>query len=317
MITIVGSVNMDMVVKVARHPVPGETLLGSDYSMHPGGKGANQAVAVARLGGPVRFVGRVGSDAFGSQLRAALEQDGVDTSALDEVNRPSGVAFIQVDEAGQNSIVVAPGANFALHAADLPDAAFEGAEIVLLQLEIILGTVRSAARQARLAGADVILNLAPAQELAPDDLQDVTLLVVNETEAATLLGRDRRAVVADPTAAARSLAKMVERVVLTMGARGVVWAEPGHAAYGSAIHGEVRVGQMGAFAVDVVDTTAAGDAFVGALAVHLAEHPETGLEAAVRFASAAGALATTREGAQASLPRRAEVEALLASTDEA
>lgn len=315
MITIVGSVNMDLVVRVARHPVPGETLLGSDYSMHPGGKGANQAVAVARLGGPVRFVGRVGSDAFGRQLRSALELDGVDTSALDEADRPSGVAFIQVDGAGQNSIVVSPGANFALHAADLPDAAFEGTEVVVLQLEIMLGTMREAARRARLAGAEVILNLAPAQELSADDLKDVSLLVVNETEAATLLVRDRRAVTADAQAAARALAKLVERVVLTMGARGAVWAEPADPAPGSAIVDHVRVGQMGAFEVDAVDTTAAGDAFVGALAVHLAEHPEGGLGTAVRFASAAGALATTREGAQSSLPDRAEVDALLSARE--
>lgn len=305
-ITVVGSVNMDLVVGVPRHPSPGETLIGSDYVTHPGGKGANQAVAAARLGADVRFVGSVGSDAFGDQLRASLEADGVDTTHLRVSDGPSGVAFIQVDDEGQNSIVVSPGANFRVKTADLADAAFDGASVLVLQLEVELEVVLAAARKARERGAAVVLNLAPAQRLTAEQLADVTHLSVNEHEAALLLDVAPHAVTSDPEGAAERLTELVPHVVVTLGSRGAAWASRG-------AEGEATSGSVPAFAVRAVDTTAAGDAFTGAFALALArgEGKAESLEAAVRYGCAAGALATTAAGAQPSLPRPAAVAELL------
>ncbi len=356
-IVVVGSVNMDLVVRVVRHPRPGETLLGSDYATHPGGKGANQAVAAARLGGAVRFIGRVGSDAFGAQLAATLERDRVDIAALGRSARPSGVAFIQVDERGQNSIVVSPGANHDLDVVDLRAGALATASVLMLQLEIPLEVVRAAAAAGRRAGALVMLNLAPARRLEPSQLADVDLLLVNEHEAVIQLGAVAEGKTPEEWAVA--LCRFVPCVVVTLGADGAVWAcraEPvdplrGHdeSVYGGTGAepeggpGGVQHGRVAAFEVNVVDTTAAGDAFAGALAHWLArDRPATGrlgggagtdgsaaprasigstpaatsagehpLAVAVRFASAAGALAATRPGAQPSLPTLAEVMALL------
>lgn len=306
-ITVVGSVNMDMVVGVPRHPAPGETIIGSDYVTHPGGKGANQAVAAARLGGDVRFVGRVGADGFGVRLRDSLTGSGVDTGYLGVSAAPSGVAFIQVDGRGQNSIVVSPGANFALTPADLADTAFDGAAAVLLQLEVPLQVTLAAARKARRSGAHVILNLAPAQRLSAPQLSDVTHLCVNEHEASLLLDAPVRAVTSDARGAAQRLCDLVPHVVITLGRRGAAWAARRQEG--------VSTGEVPAFPVEVVDTTAAGDAFTGALALFLARGGGAAdLSGAVRFASAAGALATTKPGAQPSLPRLAEVEKLLAGT---
>lgn len=317
-ITVVGSVNMDLVVAVPRHPLPGETLLGSDYATHPGGKGANQAVAAARLGGEVRFVGRVGRDTFGAELRSALEHDRVSTEELRESPGPSGVAFIQVDQRGQNSIVVSPGANFALESSDLTPGAFKGSAALLLQLEVPLPVVGAAARRAKAAGALVILNLAPAQKLSAEQLRDVTHLLVNETEAAVLLGGSEAQVVSKPLQAAEELTALVPQAVITLGGAGAAWAVRRE-------HGmRPASGLEAAFAVKVVDTTGAGDCFAGALAVYLGEgrrgagaertaptDPAAELAAAVRFANAAGALAATRPGAQPSLPTREAVERLL------
>ena len=300
-IAVVGSVNMDLVVRVARHPRPGETLLGSDYVTHPGGKGANQAVAAARLGGAVRFVGRVGADAFGERLAAALAHDGVDIAALGRSARPSGVAFIQVDERGQNSIVVSPGANHDLSVADLSaeeaDAALATASVLMLQLEVPRDVVLAAAAVARRAGALVMLNLAPARRLEPDQLADVGLLLVNEHEAAIQLGTEAEGKTPEEWAVA--LCRLVPNVVITLGAEGAVWASG------------AKSGKVQAFKVEPVDTTAAGDAFAGALAYYLARAGSWAEDAAVRFASAAGALATTRPGAQPSLPALADVTAML------
>lgn len=329
-ITVVGSVNMDLVVSVQRLPLPGETLLGSDYATHPGGKGANQAVAAARLGGQVRFVGRVGSDGFGAELRAALNHDHVATNELRVSAGPSGVAFIQVDERGQNSIVVSPGANFALKVSDITASDFKGADALLLQLEVPLPVVSAAARRAKAAGALVILNLAPAQPLSAAQLSDVSHLLVNENEAGVLLGRSESRVASDPLEAAEELTVLVPQVVITLGAAGSAWAVRG--ADGAA----PISGLQAAFDVKVVDTTGAGDCFAGALAVYLSETRAAcntertepvdrngsvdlagsvgDLEAAVRFANAAGALATKRPGAQPSLPTREAVERLLSKT---
>lgn len=311
----VGSVNMDMVVRLTRHPNPGETIMGSDYTTNPGGKGANQAVAAARLGAAVSFVGRVGNDEFGDRLKAALEKDGVSTAALGRSERPSGVAFIMVDEAGQNSIVVSPGANYDLGVEDLaaPAAAagIGSAAVLLLQLEVPLDVTLAAAAAGRRAGALVVLNLAPARRLEARELADVGVLLVNEHEAVIQLGPEAHG--QPPSTWARELCGYAGSVVVTLGEEGAVWATRQDPARPD---GPVQLGAVPAFDVTPIDTTGAGDAFAGALAFYLARLPAeergSSLERAVRFASAAGALATTRAGAQPSMPRLAEVEGLLA-----
>jgi len=303
-IVVVGSLNMDLVVGVPRFPVAGETLLGGDYARHPGGKGANQAVAAARAGGDVAMIGRVGADAFGEALVGGLTADGVDTEAVAAlVDVPTGVAFISIDPGAQNTIIVAPGANARLAPADLDPARFSGARVVLLQLEVPLETTLGAARLGRGAGARVVLNLAPAQPLTARQLADVDLLLVNETEAAGLTGIAVDEVARAPERAAAALTELVPAAVLTLGAAGAAWAETREGA-------DAATGLVPGFAVEAVDTTAAGDAFAGALAVRLAG--STALAEAVRFANAAGALAATRPGAQPSLPTAAEIDAFLA-----
>ncbi len=299
MIVVVGSLNMDLVVTVPRFPIAGETLLGGDYAHHPGGKGANQAVAAARAGGAVRMIGRVGRDAFGDTLTGGLSADGIDQRhvvALDDA--PTGVAFISVDGNAQNCIIVSPGANARITPDDLAPAQFDGATVLLLQLEIPLDTTLRAAALARRAGARVILNLAPAEALEPSQLRDVEILLVNESEAARLIAMDVSAVNREPERAAARLAELVPAAVVTLGPAGAAWAEAG------------RTGLDPGFEVEAVDTTAAGDAFAGALAVRAAR--AEALAESVRFANAAGALATTRPGAQPSLPNAAAIERLLA-----
>lgn len=322
--TVVGSANLDLVVRVERHPAPGETLLGSDYQRHAGGKGANQAVAAARLGAPVAFVGCVGGDEFGELLSASLTEAGVDVAAVEKVTRPTGVAFIQVDAKGENTIVVAPGANAELTpqrvtraleaSASSPGAGFD---VLCLQLEVPLASVLAAAKTARAAGALVLLNLAPPLPLDAEQLRDVTHLLVNEHEAASLLGSPSEQVALDPEAAAAELTSLVPNVVITLGEQGAAWAQRGDAASGETgviEPGRVRArtGRASAFAVAAVDTTAAGDAFAGALAARLRAGTAAGdLAGAVRYACAAAALATTRHGAQPSLPSEREVASLL------
>lgn len=305
MIVVVGSLNMDLVVSVERFPRAGETLLGGAYARHPGGKGANQAVAAARAGGRVAMVGRVGRDEFGDLLRRGLERDGVDASRVAALaDAPTGVAFISVDASAQNTIIVAPGANARLAASDLDAAAFAGAAVVLLQLEVPLATALRAAELGRAAGARVVLNLAPARPLRDDQLRHVDVLVVNESETAALTGIPAEEVARAPEAAAMALLDRVPAAVLTLGAAGAAWARRGDGATDAP-----RTGLVPAFPVAAVDTTAAGDAFVGALAVRLAAGAD--LAEAVRFGNAAGALAATRPGAQPSLPRADEIAAFL------
>ncbi len=297
MIIVVGSINMDIVVQVDHQPAPGETILGSDYETHPGGKGANQAVAAARLGANVRMIGRVGSDAFGQQLLSGLNHEGIDTHWLKTLETPSGVAFINVDKQGQNSIIVAPGANARLKPEELRPEAFAKAKVVLMQLEIPLNTVRRAAKLGQEAGATVILNAAPAKQLEPSDYQDIDVLVVNEIEAGMLLGKARACNPAEALALADNLLKLIPAVIITLGEQGAVWKSDNDA------------GQLPAFAVAALDTTAAGDAFLGALALALSQGDS--LANAVRSASAAGALAASKAGAQPSLPTRDELENFL------
>ena len=299
-IVVVGSINMDLVTRANKIPIPGETVIGGDLQTFPGGKGANQAVAAGRLGSDVAMVGHVGNDVFAQQLRENLHADGVNHTCVTEVEAASGVALIVVDAAGQNSIVVAPGANGWLTPADVQAASdmIKSADVMLLQLEIPLETVECAAQLAHQAGVCVILNPAPAQLLPASLLQLVDVLVPNESEAAVLAGLpidDRRGL---KRAAAKLQSFGVAIVILTLGSRGTLLAQDGKFTHYPPFD-----------VVDVIDTTAAGDAFVGSLATALAEG--SSVENAIPWGNAAGALAITRSGAQPSLPTRQEVEALL------
>lgn len=298
-IIVVGSLNTDLVVRTPRFPQPGETIAGEDLAIVHGGKGANQAVATARLGGHVAMVGRVGADVFGRRLIRSLDQQRVDTSYVrEDEGSATGTAVIVVDAEGENSIILSPGANRRVEPADVEAAEplFGRAEMLVMQLEIPLPTVEFAARLARQHGLAVILNPAPAQVLSDRLLSCVDLLVPNETELQLLVGREIDGVDSQVRAGRELLSKGPSGVIVTLGAEGalVVTAE-------GASHGPGR-------SVDVVDTTGAGDAFVGALAVRLtAGRP---LAEAVEYANCAGALAVTRFGAQPSLPPAEEVEAL-------
>ncbi|MGB4675938.1 MAG: ribokinase [Aggregatilineales bacterium] len=299
-VVVVGSLNMDLVVRAPRIPAPGETLLGGEFHTVPGGKGANQAVAAARLGARVSMVGRLGADDFATQLLANLEADGIDHSAvIQDASTTTGVALIVVADDGQNSIVVASGANMQVTPGDV-DAAAEtiaAADVLLLQLEIPLDAVQRAAEIAHEHGVPVVLNPAPARDLPADLLSRVDVLIPNESETALLTGLpvDTRA---ELEAAARTLlGRGVGTAILTLGARGAMLAT------GSSVE------LIPTFEVQPVDTTAAGDAFVAGFSVALAEGKP--VAEAVRWGNAAGALAVTRMGAQTSLPRRAELEQLL------
>jgi ribokinase len=304
-IVVVGSLNMDFVVSTDHLPAPGETVLGRDFRMIPGGKGANQACAAGRLGAgsvAVRMAGRVGYDVFGDHLKASLSAAGADVSAVHATRAgATGVALIWIDRAGQNSIVVASGANQALAAADVEAmrAVFQGAGYVLFQLESPLATVTAAAALAREVGAVTILDPAPAQALPAELLSSVEILTPNESEACILLGRpaDRVSLADAPNIAGKLRALGAKTVVLKLGNQGSYFCDGA-----KEIH-------CPSFPVTVKDTTAAGDIFNAALAVALSEGRSP--EAALRFASAAAAISVTRRGAQASVPTRAEVEAFL------
>jgi ribokinase len=295
-ILVVGSANMDLVVAAERAPRLGETLLGGAFATYPGGKGANQAVAAARCGGAVAMLGRVGADPFGEALRAGLRAAGVDVSGLLTVDAPSGVALIVTTAAGDNSIVVAPGANGLLDAAAVREDAFVGAACVLAQLETPLDGVIRAAEIARAGGAVFILDPAPARALPVHLLALVDWLTPNETEARSILGF---AGPFDPGAAALALQALgVGGVVLKLGAEGAVLLPAGGAPQ-----------FIAPFPVEAVDATGAGDAFNGAFAVALSEGAEPA--AAAQFACAAAALSVTRKGAQPSMATREEIGRLL------
>ncbi|HEU4551009.1 MAG TPA: ribokinase [Rhizomicrobium sp.] len=299
-ILVVGSANMDLVAYCDRLPRRGETLLGGAFATFPGGKGANQAVAAARAGGKVAFLGRVGADDFGVRLRAGLAADGVDTRWLASAECPSGVAVILAG-GGDNMIVVAPGANSTLDSTALAAEAFAGASLVLCQLEIPLDGVIAAARCAHEAGAAFMLDPAPARALPRHLLEKVDWLAPNESEACALLGCDA---LGDPLDAAGALAALGPRgVVLKRGAKGVVLAGA-----------DKMPVVIPAPAVGVADTIAAGDAFAGAFAVALGE----GLPPAqaARFATVAASLSVTRSGAQPSLARRTEIDAAVRRYDQ-
>lgn len=293
-IVVVGSLNMDLVVHTNRHPKPGETLLGRDFQTFPGGKGANQAVAAARAGGQVFIIGRVGEDAFGSVLLESIARDGVNTTFVRRTSSTaSGVALITLDAEGQNTIVVASGANEMLTAQDVlaSESIFENAAALLMQLETPLDAVAQATELARKHKVRVILNPAPAQALSSNFLEQIDYLIPNENELALMTGVQGVSLGLD------SLSGMVgSAVIVTLGSNGVMLAERSD---------RPKHHHLSGYTVNVVDTVAAGDAFVGAFGVALAEG-KSALDAAT-FGNAAGAIAVTRPGAQPSIPTRAEI----------
>ncbi|QDB79875.1 ribokinase [Georgenia wutianyii] len=293
-VVVVGSANVDLVVPVPRHPGGGETVLGGSLARHPGGKGANQAVAAARAGGAdTTFLGALGQDESADLLRASLEGAGVRTDLLARVAEPTGTALITVSPDGENAIVVAPGANSLVAVGPEQAERLAAADVVLAQLEIPVEAVAAAAA-ARRPGALLVLNAAPSRDLPADLWPAVDVLVVNEHEAADLTGDDD----AEPSALARLLLERVPAVVITLGGAGSLVAERG---------GEPVA--VPAFPVDPVDTTGAGDTFCGVLAASLAQGST--LVDAARLAAAAGALATTAPGAQESVPTATAVADLV------
>ncbi|MCX6205602.1 MAG: ribokinase [Bacteroidetes bacterium] len=294
-IIVIGSANTDMVVKTDKHPLPGETKMGGEFFMNAGGKGANQAVAAARLGGQVSFVAKVGNDIFGKQTLVGLTNENIDTShVFIDDTAPSGTALIIVNAEGENSIVVAPGANAKLSVddvssiGDLSEAAF-----ILMQLEIPIETITAVIDIARLNGKHVILNPAPAQYLSDAILNGLFLLVPNESEASLLTGIQVTDLASASLAADALIQKGVSHVIITLGKQG---------AYFKSAYKEFSIP---APSVIAVDTTAAGDTFCGALTVAKTEGKDW--EDAIRFAITAASISVTRMGAQASVPYRNEI----------
>jgi ribokinase len=298
-VVIFGSINMDLVVRTPRLPAPGETLSGHTFFTAPGGKGANQAVACARLGAQARMIGRVGDDVFGAKLRDSLRDYGVDVSGVGVSAGPSGVAVIAVDDAAENTIVIVAGANGTLGVDDVAtlEAALDGATVLLLQLEVPIVAVLAAAQAARRRGVTVLLDPAPARELPAELYAAADIITPNESEAAALVGfavKDQQ----DAERAGRVLLDRGARAaVIKMGSQGAYWTDG------------ARSGYAPAFQVRAVDTVAAGDAFNGGLAVAI----DAGLplDQAIRWGMAAGALSVTKPGAQQSMPTRAELDVLL------
>lgn len=295
-VIVIGSSNTDMVVRSEHLPRPGETVLGGAFMMAGGGKGANQAVAVAKMGHPVIFAAAVGKDIFGEEAAARYADYGIDTSYIVRKDTPSGVALILVDSSAQNSISVALGANNELSLEDVMPAldTIEEGDIVLLQLEIPMATVESCIEVAAAKGAKVILNPAPAAKVCKEALSKLYLITPNQTEAELLTGIAADDVDGAEKAAETLCALGVKKVVVTLGSDGALLYEDGKA--------EI----IPAHKVNAVDTTAAGDVYNGAMCAALAEGME--LRDALRFATKASAISVSREGAQPSIPSREEVD---------
>ena len=298
-ILVVGSLNADLVVRASRFPQPGETISGDDLQVIPGGKGANQAVAAARLGAHVSMLGRVGRDNFGDFLLNNLKSNHVDSQLVQRDDASTGTAIIVVDSNGQNSIVLSAGANGKVSTADVEHASFLHHKLLLLQLEIPIPTVLRTAQRAKENNVRVILNPAPAKEI-PDELIALTdFIIPNETELSLLTGMEVKDIQSAEIAAHLLLQRAAQNVIVTLGSKGALIVTSASA---QATH-------VDTYPVNVVDTTAAGDAFIGGFAVAL---DSSSLLDAVRYGCACGALATTKFGAQPSLPTKEEVGAILA-----
>ncbi|MCG8538330.1 MAG: ribokinase [Clostridia bacterium] len=297
MITVLGSLNMDLVANVRVMPRIGETLIGNAYKQVPGGKGANQADAIAKLGGKVQIIGMVGDDSFGRDLKESLNRDRVDVRYIKtDRNTPTGIAMIMVNDEGDNSIVVVPGANFKLTPKDIDDSleAIEEGEIVVAQLETPIDTVRYTLKKAKELGKYSILNPAPAARLDDELIGYIDLLIPNETELEVLSGKAIESELDIISAAKILIDKGVKELIVTMGDKGSLY-----------INGnESRI--YPAYRVKPVDTTAAGDSFIGGIAVALWQGKT--MEESIQFATKVGALTVTKEGAQSSLPTLKEVE---------
>lgn len=295
-ILVIGSSNMDLVVKTSHFPKPGETIIGGSFSMIPGGKGANQAVAAARLGGEVALVAQIGNDPFGTANLHNYQNEGIDTAYVEQDSEaPSGIALITVDKSGENTIIVASGANARMNVDNLERASmlFEWADVVLLQLEIPMAVVTESAKMAKARGKTVILNPAPAQALPSELLENVDIITPNETEAEFLTGVSVSDVSSAALAAARFNASGIQQVIITLGENGAFLAD----------------GKTNAIiptqSVKAVDTTAAGDTFNGALAVALGKGEA--INNAMVFALKAATLSVQRLGAQSSIPYLSEL----------
>lgn len=296
-ILVIGSSNMDMVIQSDHFPVPGETIIGGDFSLIPGGKGANQAVAAARLGGEVCFISKLGQDIFGQQNLLNFQKEGIGTQYISQIpDVPSGVALITVDKSGENTIIVAPGANHQLLPKDLEskELAFEKADMILLQLEIPMETVKAAVNLGRKMGKPIILNPAPAAQISDELLSRLFLISPNETEAEYLTGIKVHDAASANRAAKYFVEKGVHHVIITLGASG---------AY---VHSKSFEGIIPAEKVTAKDTTAAGDTFNGALAVALGEGKA--IKDAVSFAIRAATISVQKLGAQSSIPHLNELD---------
>ena len=299
-IVVVGSSNIDMVIKGDKIPRPGETVIGGDFFKAAGGKGANQAVAAARAGGQVSFISSVGNDIFGKEAISNYREDGIDSRAIKtDPEHATGTALILIDKDGENSISVAPGANNSLNKTDLEKASavIQGASVLLVQLEIPIETVEAAVQMANSFDVKVVLNPAPARHLSDQLLKQISIITPNESEAEHLTGIPINNFEDAKKAARILLKKGVETVLITLGKKGTLLTT----------HNTSEL--IPAFEVDTVDTTAAGDVFNGALATAISEGMS--LKEAIRFANAAAAISVTRLGAQPSAPKREEIENFL------
>ena len=295
-IVVIGSTNTDMVVKSRKIPSPGETILGGTFMMNPGGKGANQAVAAARLNGNVTFVTKMGNDLFGEQAKHIFDFEGIDSRYIvNDPKNPSGIALIMVDQDGENCIVVAPGSNGTLSAYDIAEDVYgnDPSDVFLMQLEVPVSTIEFVAQKVSERGNRVILNPAPARQLSDDLLNCVDIITPNEVEAEILTGIKVVDAASAEEAADKLMSTGVKNVIITMGAAGAF------------LHTDKVSKLIPVVPVRAVDTTAAGDVFNGALAVAISEGKD--LEEAVVFANKAASISVTRMGAQASAPYRKEI----------